>query len=97
MRKVKNEYEKCATAYKNNMRKIHEQKSGDALYTTTTTTIPPPTTTVPSRIVQISVMKRQQSSQSMYVSHETSTMGAVKNASSEAIDQGEGQIKTVCW
>lgn len=93
MRKVKKEYEICAESYKSIMRKIHERKNVEAL-----TTIAP-VTTVPSRLVQISLMKRQQSlsSQSSYVSLETTTIGAVKNASSAAVDQGEEQIKTVCW
>lgn len=93
MRKVKNEYEKCADAYRNNMKEINEQKSAE-VFTTTTTTVTPPS------IVQISLMKRQQSSQSIYVSHETTTstaVNAVKNTSTEAIDQGEVQIKRVCW
>lgn len=93
MRKVKNEYEKCADSYKNIMKKIHEQKSVEG-------STPPPTTTsttsAPPRLVQISLMKRQQSSQSIYVSHETTTISS-KNLSSDAIDQGEVQIKTVCW
>ena len=94
MRKVKIEYEKCADSYKNIMKKIHEQKSVEGL-------TPPPTTTsttsAPPRLVQISLMKRQQSSQSIYVSLETTTISSVKNLSSDAIDQGEVQIKTVCW
>lgn len=93
MRKVKNEYEKCADAYRNTMKEINEQKSAE-VFTTTTTTVTPPS------IVQISLMKRQQSSQSIYVSLETTTStagNAVKNTSSEAIDQGEVQIKRVCW
>lgn len=91
MRKVKNEYEKCAESYKNIMKKIHEQKTAETFTSTTTTS----TTTIPPRIVQISLMKRQQSSQSIYVSHETTT--TARNASNEAMDQGEVQIKTVCW
>lgn len=75
------------------MRKIHNQKNVETLTTTA------PVTTVPSRLVQISLMKRQQSlsSQSSYVSLETTTANAVKNASNAAVDQGEEQIKTVCW
>lgn len=93
MRKVKNEYEKCAESYKNNMKNIHE-KSTEA------TTSPPQTTTTtisPSSIRQISLMKRQQSSQSIYVSHETTTIIPMRNVTSNATDQGEVQIKTVCW
>lgn len=104
MRKVKNEYEKCADAYRNTMKEINEQKSAE-VFTTTTTTVTPPS------IVQISLMKRQlnesklmkrqqSSSQSIYVSLETTTsapVNAAKNTSSEAIDQGEVQIKRVCW
>lgn len=96
MRKVKNEYEKCAESYKNIMKKIHEEKSAETSTTTSTTTTTTTTMNPPS-IVQISLMKRQQSSQSIYVSLETTTISAVRNATSEAQDQGEVQIKTVCW
>lgn len=93
MRKVKDEYELCATAYKNNMMRMSEQKTTETVATTTSTT-----STTPPRIVQLSLMKRQQqSNHSIYVSLETSTASAAKNATSEAIDQGEVQIKTVCW
>lgn len=93
MRKVKTEYEKCADSYKNIMRKIHEEKTSEVSTSTSTTTA----TSTPPRRVQISLMKRQQSSQSIYVSLETTTISAMKNLTSEAIDQGEVQIKTVCW
>lgn len=97
MRKVRKEYEICADTYKNIMRKIHERKSVEVL----TTTIPTiaPTTPIPPRHVQISLTNRQQSlpSQSSYVSLETSTINPVKNSSHAAVDQGEEQIKTVCW
>lgn len=94
MRKVKNQYEKCADSYKNIMKKITEQKTAEVFTTPPTTTSPSPT---PPRLVQISLMKRQQSSQSIYVSLETTTINSIKNSSSEALDQGEVQIKTVCW
>lgn len=97
MRKVKNEYEKCAESYKNIMKKIHEEKSAETSTATTSTTTTSTTTMNPPSIVQISLMKRQQSSQSIYVSLETTTISAVRNATNEAQDQGEGQIKTVCW
>ena len=95
MRKVRKEYEICADSYKNIMRKIHERKSVE-VFTTTTPTIAP-TTPIPSRHVQISLTNRQQSlpSQSSYVSLETIT--PVKNSSQGEVDQGEEQIKTVCW
>lgn len=95
MRKVRKEYEICAESYKSIMRKIHERKNVEAFTSTTAT----PTTTLPPRHVQISLMKRQQSfsSQSSYVSLETTTASPVKNASSAVVDQGEEQIKTVCW
>lgn len=92
MRKVKDEYELCATAYKNNMMRMSEQKTTETVATTAATT-----STTPPRIVQLSLMKRQQSNHSIYVSLETSTASAAKNATSEAMDQGEVQIKTVCW
>lgn len=99
MRKVKNEYEKCAESYKNIMKKIHEQKSAEASTSTptTTTTMTATMMTTPSSIVQISLMKRQQSSQSIYVSHETTTISPLRNTSNDAADQGDVQIKTVCW
>lgn len=97
MRKVKNEYEMCSDSYKNNMKKIHEEKSGGEAYTTPPPTTTSTTTSAPPRLVQISLMKRQQSSQSIYVSLETTTINSVKNSSTDAIDQGEVQIKTVCW
>lgn len=93
MRKVKDEYELCAISYKNNMMRMTEQKSTETSTATTTTS----TTATPPRIVQLSLMKRQQSSQSIYVSLETTTASVAKNATSEAMDQGEVQIKTVCW
>ena len=93
MSKVKDEYQRCQESYKNIMLKINQEKTSEVSTTTTTTT----TTAFPPSIVQINVMKRQQSSQSIYVSHETTTISAVKNSSNEAIDQGEVQIKTVCW
>jgi hypothetical protein len=95
MTKVRKEYENCAESYKSTMRKIHERKSVEAFTTTTL----PPTTTIPPRLVQISLMKRQQSfsSQSSFVSMETTTVNPMKNASNAAVDQGEEQIKTVCW
>lgn len=92
MRKVKNEYEHCTESYKNTMKKIQEKKSAEYFTTTTTTS----TTTFSPRLVQINLMKRQQSSQSIYVSLEASTVSS-KNISSDAIDQGDVQIKTVCW
>ncbi|CRK91277.1 CLUMA_CG004956, isoform A [Clunio marinus] len=92
MRKVKKEYEKCAESYKHNMEKINEQKSAAIALTTSTTT----TTMNPPRIVQISLMKRQQSSQSNFVSLESTTLSSLRNGSSETVDQGEVQIKTVC-
>jgi hypothetical protein len=97
MRKVRKEYEICADSYKNIMRKIHEQKSVETLTTTIPTTIAP--VTVTTRRNQISLMKRQQShsSQSSYVSLETTTANPVKNSSNASVDQGEEQIKTVCW
>lgn len=93
MRKVRKEYEICTESYKSIMRKIHERKNVDAFTSTTTAA---PTT---ASLVGISLMKRQQSllSQSSYVSLETTTASAVKNMSSAAVDQGEEQIKTVCW
>lgn len=100
MRKVRKEYEVCAETYKNNMRKISERKNVETASTTTTipTTIAPSTVHSGSRRSQISLMKRQQSdsSQSSYVSLETTTVNSVKNSSNN-VNQGEEQIKTVCW
>lgn len=93
MRKVKTEYEKCSESYKNIMKKISEEKTAEVFTSAATTT----TTSTPPRRVQISLMKRQQTSQSIYVSLETTTISAVKNLTSDAIDQGEVQIKKVCW
>jgi hypothetical protein len=89
MRKVKNEYEKCAESYKNTMKKIHEMKFAETTTSTTSTT-----TATPTRFVQISLMKRQQMGQ-LHVN--SSTVSPAKNSSSETMDQGEVQIKTVCW
>ena len=105
MRKVKHEYERCAETYKNIMMKINEQKGAKVDGGTSTATA---TTAENSSSFEkkINSMRRSQqpSTHSVYISLESTTSATrpARNSSSSvsmngAIDEGETQIKTVCW
>lgn len=88
MQKVRSEYDHCKKDYESNMHALYEQPV-DMTTTTTTTTEPP-------GFMQITLMKRQQLN-SVYVSHETTTM-PVKNLSDPADQEHpEKKMKIVCW
>ena len=81
----------CSMRYQKTMSKLSIDKTAVMTSTTTTTTIAPVS----------SLLKQQQDKQhsnSIYVSLETQTILPMKNATGDhASDEGEDQIKTVCW
>lgn len=102
MSKVKGEYQKCTDNYNSHMARLTKQKEQELralVEASTTTTMPPVTTDKSSKrftVSSIRKVKRQHDVKENTIAARDSTSHH-QNSSSTSSDNGNEQIKTVCW